>query len=64
MVDWTKTLALVVYAVGVVGGVEGVVKSSIPISVAALVVIVVGSALLSIGKRHSKGEHKPAGGAA
>ena len=41
-----KMLANVLYAVGIVGGMEGVSKASIPISVVALLVIIIASYLL------------------
>jgi hypothetical protein len=41
-----KILGYILYAVGIIGGVEGAVGKSIPISVAALIVIVIGSYLL------------------
>ncbi|MCK5560956.1 MAG: hypothetical protein KAJ51_10200 [Thermoplasmata archaeon] len=46
--DVTKILGYTVYAIGIVGGVQGVFKSSIPISIVAIVVIVVGSVLLGV----------------
>jgi hypothetical protein len=43
-----KMAGYVLYAVGIIGGVEGVTSSpkSIPISVVALIVIIIGSYLL------------------
>lgn len=41
-----KILGYILYAVGIIGGVEGAVGKSIPISVVALIVIVIGSYLL------------------
>lgn len=41
-----KIIGYVLYAVGIIGGVEGAVDKSIPISVVALIVIVIGSYLL------------------
>ncbi len=41
-----KILANVLYAVGIIGGMEGVSKASIPISVVALLVIIIASYLL------------------
>lgn len=46
--DITKMLGYTVYAIGIVGGVQGVFKSSIPISIVAIVVIIVGSVLLGV----------------
>jgi hypothetical protein len=37
----------IVYAIGIIGGVEGVVGKSIPISVVALIVIVIASFMLA-----------------
>lgn len=41
-----KIIANVLYAVGIIGGMEGVSKASIPISVVALLVIIIASYLL------------------
>jgi uncharacterized membrane protein len=41
-----KIIARVLYAVGIIGGMEGVSKASIPISVVALIVIIIASYLL------------------
>ncbi len=40
-------LGYLLYAVGIIGGVEGVLKRNVPISVVALLVVAVGGFLLS-----------------
>ncbi len=44
--DWIKIVGYIIYAIGIVGGVEGVVKKSVPISLVAIGVMVIGSILL------------------
>lgn len=41
-----KMAGYVLYAIGIIGGVEGAVAKSISISIVALVVVVIGSYLL------------------
>lgn len=44
--DTERFVGYILYAMGIIGGTEGVVKKSIPISVAAMVVVILGSYLL------------------
>lgn len=41
-----KILGYIIYGIGILGGVEGVMKESMPISIAAIAVLAVGSYLL------------------
>lgn len=45
--SFEKIAGYILYAVGIVGGMEGVFKNDIPISVVAFIVIVIGSYLLA-----------------
>jgi len=47
-IDLMKTVGYVVYAVGIVGCFEGVFRESIPISLAAMIIVIIGSVFLSI----------------
>ncbi len=49
--DWMKILGYILYAIGIVGGVQGVLKKSVWQSVVAIAVIVVGSFLLGMDKK-------------
>ena len=55
--DWMKILGFIIYAIGIVGCVEGVFKKSTEISVVALVVVIVGSVLLGFNDK-KKSESK------
>jgi hypothetical protein len=44
--SYEKIIGYVLYAVGIIGGVEGAVNKSITTSVVALIIIVIGSYLL------------------
>ena len=46
-----KILGYIIYAIGIVGGCEGVIKKSVSISLVAIVVIVVGSVFLGMEKK-------------
>ncbi len=52
--DLIKVVGYVVYAVGIVGCFEGVFKKSVPISLAAMAVVVIGSVLLGMTKKRKK----------
>lgn len=41
-----KVLGYIIYGIGIIGGVEGVIKKSIPISIVAIAVLAAGSYLL------------------
>lgn len=41
-----KVLGYIIYGIGIIGGMEGVTKKSIPISIIAIVVLAAGSYLL------------------
>ncbi len=41
-----KVLGYIIYGIGIIGGVEGVMKKSIPISIIAIVVLAAGGYLL------------------
>ena len=49
--DIVKILGYTIYAIGIVGGCEGVIKKSVSISLVAIVVIVVGSVFLGMEKK-------------
>ena len=53
-IDCMRALGYIVYAVGVVGCVEGVYKASYPISIGGMIVVVIGSILLSIKPKRRK----------
>jgi len=44
--DWMKTVGYIIYAIGIVGCVEGVIKESVPISIGGIMVVVIGSVIL------------------
>jgi len=48
--DWMKIGGHVIYGIGLIGGVEGVIKASVPISMTAIGVLILGSVLLGIYK--------------
>jgi hypothetical protein len=48
--DYLKILGYIIYAIGIVGGVEGVVKKSVSISLVAIGVFIIGSILLGMEK--------------
>lgn len=41
-----KILGYIIYGIGIIGGVEGVMKKSLPISIAALAMLAAGAYLL------------------
>ncbi len=41
-----KVFGYIIYGIGIIGGVEGVMKKSMPISIAAIAVLAAGSYLL------------------
>ena len=49
--DWMKIMGYIIYAIGIVGGVQGVLKKSVWQSVVAIAVMVVGSVLLGMDKK-------------
>ena len=49
--DWIKILGYIIYGIGIVGGVQGVVKRSVPISLIAVGIIIIGSILLGFEKK-------------
>jgi TRAP-type C4-dicarboxylate transport system permease large subunit len=49
--DWMKILGFIIYAIGIVGCVEGVFKKSTEISAVALVVVIVGSILIGFNDK-------------
>lgn len=53
-IDPIKVAGYVAYAVGIVGCVEGVLKESVPISLVAMVVVVIGSVLLGMKKKRKQ----------
>ena len=46
--DIKKLAGYILYAIGIVGGAEGVIKKSLPISIIAVLVIVGASVLMSL----------------
>ena len=51
MMNIVKTLGYIIYAIGIVGGCEGVVKRSVSISLVAICVMIVGSVFLGWEKK-------------
>ena len=46
--DWIRVAGYAAYGIGIVGGAEGAMKSSLGISIGALVVLLVGAVLLGM----------------
>jgi hypothetical protein len=46
--DWMKIIGYILYAIGIVGGVQQVIKKNILLSMVAIVVIIIGSILLGM----------------